>query len=852
MTDKIHGHVTFPAIPAAVALRYRNGVLRAWLVLLVMMGSTAWVWIEARDDVERNARRIFDLRAQEVAAKLSSHMQDYEQVLRGAVALFAASAKVSRVDWRNYVATTRVRENRPGIERVLFSRYVTQAQKSSLEKQVQAEGYADFRIHPPGDREAYLPVIYLEPLFNGEQQQGLGFDLLSEPAQYNALEMARDSGKAVITGKLSVANGRGGDRVPGFNIHLPVYDSNAATNNAGQRRRALTGYVSGTFRVPDFMLGVFGDGLDLVGIALFDGIDATGESLLYISPSLTERSIAPGYSKYIVMETLGHAWTLQVYSKPEFEATIDPWKPRLIGSFGVIVTLLSFMLLLALARSRRNADELRASNSFNAAIIESAGDGLTVYDNELRYRVWNRFMETITDIPADQVLGHSAPELFPRLRDIGVLDCLERALRGETAEMTDHPYQVPSTGRLGWTSRVYVPYRDARGAVIGVIGVIHDVTARRQAEAELRNSEIRLRTLIAESPIGISISRGDVRIYANNTLAAIYGLPDASSLIGVSIMDGLNAEQQAVLRERATERLQGNPVSPVWTYELVRAGGERRTISVRAVYIRLEGDALTVRFVTDITEQVASEAQIRKLNQELEQRVLDRTAELETTNRELSAFAYSVSHDLRSPLRAVDGFSHALLVDHAAQLDEVGLDYLTRICGATRRMSQLIDDLLMLSRITRQELHLEQVDLAKIAAEVVGELRQANSAQLVSIAIDPVLTAAADPNLMRIVLTNLLHNSWKFSARTGAPHIEFGRMPGNPQAFYVRDNGAGFSMEFASKLFQPFQRLHGVTEFEGTGIGLATVSRIIERHGGKIWAESAVDQGAAFYFTLGP
>jgi PAS domain S-box-containing protein len=694
-------------------------------------------------------------------------------------------------------------------------------------------------------------VIYLEPFASGEQQQGFGFDMLSEAAQKNALQIACDTGKAAITGKLSVPSGHENDTVPGFNIHLPVFDNKAVTNNAEQRRQALVGYVTGTFRVPDFMLGVFGDGLDLVGISLFDGVEATGENLLYISPGLSESIITPGYSKFIAMEMMGHPWTLQVYSKPEFDATIDPWKPRLIGSFGVILTLLSFSLLLALARSRRNADELRASDSFNAAIIESAGDGLTVYDTDLRYRVWNRFMESITDVPASQVLGRNAPAMFPHIRENGVLNCLQRALRGETAELADHAYQVPSTGRRGWTSRVYVPYRDPAGEVIGVIGVIHDITARRVAEAELRNSEVRLRTLIAESPIGISISRDEVRIYANYTLASIYGVADTASLIGVSIMEGLTPEDQAVLRKRSAERMQGNPVSPPWIYEIVRPNGEHRTLSVRAVYIRLEGDALTVRFVTDITEQVASEAQIRKLNQELEQRVLDRTAELEATNRELSAFAYSVSHDLRSPLRSVDGFSHALLERYSGQLDAVGRDYLTRICGATRRMSQLIDDLLMLSRITRQELHLQDVNLANIAAEIVRDLKQATPGHQASVAIDPALRAAADPNLMRIVLSNLLHNAWKFSARAAAPKIEFGRVPGNPHAFFVRDNGAGFDMEYAGKLFQPFQRLHGVTEFEGTGIGLATVARIITRHGGRIWAESAVNQGAVFYFTLG-
>lgn len=254
----------------------------------------------------------------------------------------------------------------------------------------------------------------------------------------------------------------------------------------------------------------------------------------------------------------------------------------------------------------------------------------------------------------------------------------------------------------------------------------------------------------------------------------------------------------------------------------------------------------------DITEQVLAKEEIQRLNAELEQRVQARTAELQSANRELESFAYSISHDLRAPLRGIDGFSHLLAAEYGERLDERGRDYLGRVRRAAQRMGALIDDILELSRISRQELRRVRVDLSQIAAELIDELVRAEPGHRCDFVHAQGCVATGDPQLLRIVLQNLLENAWKYSAKAAFPRIEFGSEMGRCETtYFVRDNGVGFDMKYADRLFAPFQRLHRPEEFEGTGIGLATVARVVHRHGGRIWAESAPGKGATFHFTLG-
>ncbi|HUJ07946.1 MAG TPA: PAS domain S-box protein [Streptosporangiaceae bacterium] len=397
-------------------------------------------------------------------------------------------------------------------------------------------------------------------------------------------------------------------------------------------------------------------------------------------------------------------------------------------------------------------------------------------------------------------------------------------------------------------------FRGQAGEVLGAFCALRDVTLVRESAAVVRGSEERLRVIFENAPIGIDeLTPGGKIVRVNQHFCDIVGRR-AEELADRQIDDIIHPDDRAADRA-STDRLVAGQM-PSYTAEKRFVGKDGADIWAevsRTLVTDDHGDPmLIVGAVRDISAQRQAEAQVRALNADLEMRVEGRTAELERVNKNLEAFTYSVSHDLRAPLRAMSGFSEALLEDYRDSLDETALGYAERIQAAAERMAHLIDDLLALSRVSRADISHSRIDLSAEAATIADDLRRREPERRARFELQPGVEVSADRPLIRAVMQNLMENAWKFASKRTETEIEFGTAIAEAGLVccFLRDNGAGFDEAYASKLFQPFQRLHSEAEYPGTGIGLASVQRIIERHGGRVWAEGVVDLGATFYFTL--
>jgi PAS domain S-box-containing protein len=462
---------------------------------------------------------------------------------------------------------------------------------------------------------------------------------------------------------------------------------------------------------------------------------------------------------------------------------------------------------------------------------------------DYRFLAVNGAFERMTGLRAADIVGKTVLEVMPGTERHWIERYGDVALSGRSAEFEEYAGAI---GRY-YSVRAYCPERGKFAAVF------NDITERRLMEDELRRQEQSHRLVLDNIPDIIARFDRELRhLYVSAAITRVTGFPPEHFIgrtnreIGMpdELVDRWDAAINEVFSSGREQRLE-------FTYQSPRG---LRHFETTLIPERGADDSSAAVLVVnhDITELKNAELGMRQLNEELERRVGERTRELELSNRELDSFCSAVSHDLRAPLRHIAGFSRVVAEDYGDRLDHGGRDLLTRIEGGAQRMDTLINELLSLSRTNRSPLECHPVNLSTIAMDVVTDLREAAPDRLVDTEIAPDVMAQCDGNLIRVVLSNLLGNAWKFTSRTERARIEFGVIPsGDQQTFFVRDNGAGFDMNFADKLFVPFQRLHARDDYEGTGIGLATVQRIIHRHGGKIWADAAADRGATFWFTLG-
>ena len=549
-------------------------------------------------------------------------------------------------------------------------------------------------------------------------------------------------------------------------------------------------------------------------------------------------------------------------SREEFRARMDAWERRLKDSpldplaegsaqsspIGPAVTLQNIT-----ERSRESERHYRI-------LFENNPLPLMIYDLEtLRFLAVNKAAVEAYGYAREEFLGMTLKNIKPKADWVALEDNVNQVRNRPTpaidqAGIWRHCLKDGSIIFVEITSHPLV-FEHRKAELV----VAYNVTERQRIESELRTSEGRFASFMQNLP-GVSFikNRAGAYVFANSGWEKLFKLSFKASH-GKTDDDLFPPEMAKQFRENDALVLRLGKAIQVREQVHDKSGIRHWLVAKFPIAEDDDPAALIGGVGIDVTKEkkaeealIQHERELEILNKQLEQRVAERTARLEAVNQELESFCYSVSHDLRAPLRGIDGFARALEEVKSIQLDETASGYLGRVRTAAERMGQLIDDLLQLSRISRVELRKDAIDLSELAATIIGELRQNEPERPIEVAIQPGVQVSGDARLLRIMLENLLNNAWKFTSKTEDSKITFDTTPDDDgrSICRIRDNGVGFDMRYANKLFSPFQRLHSMSEFPGTGIGLATVKRIVQLHGGRVWADGVPNQGATISFSL--
>lgn len=593
--------------------------------------------------------------------------------------------------------------------------------------------------------------------------------------------------------------------------------------------------------------------------------DILGKKLLDFSPQLKNTTV------YHCIEQALLSPTIEItFNEYNYEGNKKVWLENRFYSYsdGVLVVQRDITL------RKRTENALKESEERYKTLLDSIPDNVFLVDRNMNYLAVNDKVAQTLKKPKETIIGSSIEKLYEHFGNSITYHVIEEVLTNNQKKINIEEFTLENGNAIWLENRVF-PVTE--GALI----LTRDISQRIKFEQALKESEKKFRTLFELSPDGITVSdiEGTVQ-YVSPKVLETFGTDSEENIVGRNLLEFIVPDEHDKAKQNIQKVIKGSK-SKANRYTLIKHDGSIFYGEINSAVLYNNNNNIIGMLSTtrDVTESIKQEKEIKKLNEELEQLVRQRTYQLEQANeeleqtnkeieiinkelmeysnkvtmanKELESFSYSISHDLRAPLRSIDGFSSALLEDYYKSLDEKGKDYLNRIHRASKRMEKLIDDLLKLSRFTRKEMSEKKVNLSEITKEVIEELKKLEPDREVKISITPNIIVEGDPSLLHSVIENLIGNAWKFTAVRKQAHIAFGKTKINDRdTYFVKDNGIGFDMKYAEKIFGAFQRLHQQNNYPGSGIGLASVRRIISKHNGTIWAESKKDKGTTFYFTL--
>ncbi len=513
----------------------------------------------------------------------------------------------------------------------------------------------------------------------------------------------------------------------------------------------------------------------------------------------------------------------------------------------------------ALAELQARFDALAANETFFSLVYNNVTDAIFFIgvetQEQFRFLAINPAFTKITGVPSEHIVGREVQDVIPEPSLALVLQRYRQAIRDKATVRWDETSVYPTGTKHGEVS--ITPVFDASGICVNLIGVVRDITGRLEAESALQWSRDRLEKAQQIAHMGfLDWNLRTDELVCSDEVYRWFGVTREEAPKTPEFITRVVHPDDMELTRRGLEAAIRGDHDYDLDHRVVRPDGRMLWVHAQAELARDQAGVpeRLLGTMVDVTERKLAEEEIIKLNSELEHRVTERTSQLESVNRELASFSYSVSHDLRAPLRHVNGYIDLLGREVQGQLSEKGERYLRVISDASREMGQLIDDLLSFSRMGRAEMEERTCNLEAMVRATIRELEASIRGRRVEWAVSPLPEVIGDASMLKLVLTNLLDNALKFTRTREVAQIEIGILPSEDGRIivFVRDNGVGFDMQYVHKLFGVFQRLHRADEFEGTGIGLANVQRIIARHGGRVWAEGALERGASFFFTLRP